>query len=494
MKLPEENPAKLIYPNDVINTIFDDSEKINNTAGFLIKCYKPLTENQIQVLRDSGVRLLQASEIETIYHSLIEENKIEEVENLDFVEYVYPYKTKIEPTKEMVDKIVLLENGKKEQIDINSEGGLGIAITLTRKLHELNLQSTCVFGEEDIQEIEQKDRSIMLFFKKPIDITISQWVEPEERYHIPVDEKGYRILEDVETALFILEDNLDEGLEAHILVGADKDEKCYWEIPHTDVGNGPFEIGPCEGSVGYIFSEEYGCSPVFGCGYDPEIVPFVTQRECELACGRMWSCWAINIKEEGKPELDKTWIDGINKILTLEKSEEFCGVEEPIRVREEWQPMAEKISFWENGSEQIINPKSLEYIEMGRILLTTLHKLNLQAGCVFSEEGIQDIKRNHKVVEMVFKQADDFPISQWVKPEERYHIPVDEKGYRILEDVKTALFILEDRQNEGLEAHILVGHRVEGRVGYSCWAINIKEEGKPELDKTWIDGINRLVK
>ena len=94
MKLPEENPDKLIYPGDVINTIFDDSEKINNTAGFLIKCYKPLTEHQTQILRDSGVRLLQTSEIATIYHSLIEENKIEEVEILDFVEYIYPYKTR----------------------------------------------------------------------------------------------------------------------------------------------------------------------------------------------------------------------------------------------------------------------------------------------------------------------------------------------------------------------------------------------------------------
>jgi hypothetical protein len=163
--------------------------------------------------------------------------------------------TKTEPTKEMVDKIVLLENGKKEQIGINSEEGLGIASTLTRKLHELNLQSTCVFSKEDIQEIEQKDRSIELFFKKPIDITISQWVEPEERYHIPVDEKGYRILENVETAIFILEDNLSQGLEAHILVG------------HR-----------VEGRIGY-------------------------------------SCWAINIKEEGKPELDKTWIDGINRLM-----------------------------------------------------------------------------------------------------------------------------------------------------------------------------------
>ena len=376
MKLPEENPAKLIYPNDVINTIFDDSEKINNTAGFLIKCYKPLTENQIQVLRDSGVRLLQASEIPTVYHSLIEENKVEEVESLDFVEYIYPYKTriytanksktfeeefegvledrfqsvlnsywqrgetpppmnphgyfylitddkeyhisssqlgkivvkyedfpifknfrkpakiignvsdselypdkiiigsviyekqttKIEPTKEMVEKIVLYEDGPQEVIDQKSEEGTEIASLLTCKLHELNLQATCVFSEEDIYEMKKgrigrrMDRMIELVLKNPIDIVISQWVEPEERYHIPVDEKGYRILENVKTALFILEDKGGGGLESHILVGHE-----------------------VEGRIGY-------------------------------------SCWAI--QQEGSSELDKNWIKQIEKTLTLE---EFCG-------------------------------------------------------------------------------------------------------------------------------------------------------------------------
>jgi len=163
--------------------------------------------------------------------------------------------TKIEPTKEMVESIVFYEDGKQEIIDPKSEDGKGIASLLTRKLHELNLQATCVFSEEDIQEIKQKDRVAELIFKKPIDITISQWTEPEERYHIPTDEKGYRILENVETAIFILEDNQERGLEAHILVG------------HG-----------VEGRTGY-------------------------------------SCWAINIKEEGKPELDKSWIDGINRLM-----------------------------------------------------------------------------------------------------------------------------------------------------------------------------------
>jgi len=35
-------------------------------------------------------------------------------------------------------------------------------------------------------------------------------------------------------------------------------------------------------------------------------------------------------------------------------------------------------------------------------------------------------------------------ISQWIESEERYHIQTDEKDYRILENVKNALFILED--------------------------------------------------
>jgi len=161
----------------------------------------------------------------------------------------------VEPTKEMVEKIIFYENGKQQIIDLKSEDGKGIASLLTRKLHELNLQATCVFGEEDIEEIKHKDRVAELIFKRPLDITISQWIEPEERYHIPVDEKGYRILENVISALFILEDNLDEGLESHILVGHE-----------------------VEGRIGY-------------------------------------SCWAININPEGKPELDKTWIEGINRLM-----------------------------------------------------------------------------------------------------------------------------------------------------------------------------------
>ncbi|MBE0516065.1 MAG: hypothetical protein IBX41_01565 [Methanophagales archaeon] len=239
----------------------------------------------------------------------------------------------VEPTKEMVEEIVFYESGRdlpyfrQELIDPKSEEGIGIASLLTRKLHELNLQAKCVLSEEDIQEIKQNDRAAELIFKKPIDITTSQWVEPEERYHIPVDEKGYRILENVKTALFILEDNQDRGLEGHILVGSERkerDEKCSWEITQEDIE----KLGPCEGSVGYVFSDEYGCSAVFGCYYDSEIVPFKTKDECEFACGRMWGCWAIQQKDSN--ELDKNWIEGINRILAEMKSKEIAAKDKII--------------------------------------------------------------------------------------------------------------------------------------------------------------------
>ena len=40
--------------------------------------------------------------------------------------------------------------------------------------------------------------------------------------------------------------------------------------------------------------------------------------------------------------------------------------------------------------------------------------------------------------------------------------------------------------DEGLEGHILVGYM----VGYSCRAI--QQEGSKEIDKTWIDEINKI--
>ena len=85
------------YPAEVRNTIFDDSEKIRDTASFLIQTKEPiinLNGSEVQTLRNSGVRVLKYSDIPTIYHSLIEEDRVDEVKKLDFVKAVYTYKTK----------------------------------------------------------------------------------------------------------------------------------------------------------------------------------------------------------------------------------------------------------------------------------------------------------------------------------------------------------------------------------------------------------------
>jgi len=83
-----------IYPKTVGITYFDDWKLINNTDSFLIKTLKPLAGEQIQILRNTNVRKLSSSEIENVYHGLIEENNVKEIKELDFVNSVYLYQTK----------------------------------------------------------------------------------------------------------------------------------------------------------------------------------------------------------------------------------------------------------------------------------------------------------------------------------------------------------------------------------------------------------------
>jgi hypothetical protein len=67
-------------------------------------------------------------------------------------------------------------------------------------------------------------------------------------------------------------------------------EMCSWEISREDLE----KLGlHCSQIIGYYYgpsiigtpSEEYGCNPVPGCQYDPEIVPFRTKEECQAVCG-----------------------------------------------------------------------------------------------------------------------------------------------------------------------------------------------------------------
>ena len=156
--------------------------------------------------------------------------------------------------------------------------------------------------------------------------------------------------------------------------------------------------------------------------------------------------------------------------------------------KEGWHAMVKKISLWQNGEEQVIDPlqNPKQYIQIGDLLTETLHKLNLQTRCLLTEERIRDIKEHDKVIEMSFREAEDITIGQWIDPRDRDYIKTDENGYRILENVDSTLFILED--NLGLEAHILVG---SGTEFWSCWAI--RQEGSNELDKAWINEVAKIL-
>lgn len=154
--------------------------------------------------------------------------------------------------------------------------------------------------------------------------------------------------------------------------------------------------------------------------------------------------------------------------------------------RDSWHAMIKKISLWQYGEEQVIDPleNPKRYIQTGDLLVESLHKLNLQARCAFSQERIDEIKQKDTVVELIFRDPVDITISQFIEPEDRHHIATDEDGYRILEKVKSTIFVLEDNLNEGLWALVLVGSEYEGKIGYGCWAI--QQEGSNELDTSWL--------
>lgn len=63
----------------------ENQEKVKTTAEFYIETYNSLDENQIQVLKNSGVKTLSPS---IIYKALIEKDRIEGIKKLDFVKDV----------------------------------------------------------------------------------------------------------------------------------------------------------------------------------------------------------------------------------------------------------------------------------------------------------------------------------------------------------------------------------------------------------------------
>lgn len=149
-----------------------------------------------------------------------------------------------------------------------------------------------------------------------------------------------------------------------------------------------------------------------------------------------------------------------------------------------WHLMIVSAFLWESGGEQFVaSPQS----DLTSYLLRTLHRLNTQARCIYTEEQIEEIKKNIKAMLLRFRHYEDVNIGQWIEPEDRANIKTNETGYRVLEKVKYAIFILEDDSDESLVGHILVSSI--GEDYWSCWSM----ERDGDLDRSWIEKINRFL-
>jgi hypothetical protein len=156
----------------------------------------------------------------------------------------------------------------------------------------------------------------------------------------------------------------------------------------------------------------------------------------------------------------------------------------------EWQLMNERVFFLENGKRELI---AGENSSLTNFLLKTLHRINLQIPCGFDvqeiewirneEEGVEWLMNKNKILELNFR----FPRNIAITPND------ESISSETLENVRVALFVLEDNLGYGLESKILIGQEIKGDLSYSCWAIG-KEDGEGiNINKTWIDSANRLI-
>jgi hypothetical protein len=124
----------------------------------------------------------------------------------------------------MLVRVFLWENGEEQFV---SSPQSGLTEYLLQTLCKANLQVKCYLPDEQLEEIKKSGVSLELSYRFSENITIGQWVKPEDRDSIKTDENGYRILEQVRRVFFILEDPLGIGLKAHFVVDELQGRSCW---------------------------------------------------------------------------------------------------------------------------------------------------------------------------------------------------------------------------------------------------------------------------
>jgi hypothetical protein len=136
----------------------------------------------------------------------------------------------------------------------------------------------------------------------------------------------------------------------------------------------------------------------------------------------------------------------------------------------------EKISVWENGKETIIDPQDQKFDEIGEVLYRILESpVDVMRG-VFTDNGVIMLKEMAKLVEMKYKQGENFSQSM---------------------EYSDFLFILEaDPLEVGMgNGIILKGYKnpqpeiMQSEMLYGVCALT--KNG--EIDKSWVYELNGLL-
>lgn len=186
------------------------------------------------------------------------------------------------PWVAQIQNVSLYDHGKVGNIE-------GIADELVYVMQRLNLQATCAIFEEDVERVKQEGKIVEVVFKEPVNITISQWIEPEDRGYIPTNASGYRILTDVEKAVFVLRGDY----EGHVLTKS-VDVKGYgcWAI----LKDGEIDKS-WVGEVEKAFKLKYEVKEC-SIGFEPERVTEYDEDTKTLTAYVRVNCCGVNVTVE----------------------------------------------------------------------------------------------------------------------------------------------------------------------------------------------------
>jgi len=126
---------------------------------------------------------------------------------------------------EKVEELGIYLSGEKEVHKPQADEIVEITGLLLGILPELNLQAMCLFRDADVARMREEGDSLELVFAQPVDMTITQRIEENDRDHIPTDERGYRVLR-LKRALFVL----GGEMAGHVLIRGEGQDWGCWAI------------------------------------------------------------------------------------------------------------------------------------------------------------------------------------------------------------------------------------------------------------------------